>query len=250
MPIHYFVAVSGYHSYLWHIVLWYTSCRTLVLHIRDLILSRPTVGSLDHRRSLQGIVYCLEGRNGAFNGKMSNVSKKTLCVRKPSGRRAFVCLASLCVEARELWERMSRQDFVPPRFSDLPHTPPPTSPTPPPSYLSRSTPSEIIESHTHVDISSSFNILFPKGQTRVTMMIESLQDILLLPLLLGTHEWLKLLNTTFPTRFLNAWQTATLTSHGKVTFAFAPLGGNLCDGEISSRNYWEAIRILLTGFFP
>ena len=59
-----------------------------------------------------------------------------------------------------------------------PQTPPSTSPTPPPSYLSRSTPSEIIESHTHVDIASSFNILFPKGQTRVTMMIESLQDIL------------------------------------------------------------------------
>ena len=87
---------------------------------------------------------------------------------------------------------------VPPRFcaskifrspTPHPHKPPPTSPTPPPSYLSRSTPSEIIESHTHVDISPSFNILFPKGQTRVTLMIESLHDILLLPLLLlGTHE--------------------------------------------------------------
>ena len=69
------------------------------------------------------------------------------------------------------------QDF-PISHTPPPQTPPSTSPTPPPSYLSRSTPSEIIESHTHVDIASSFNILFPKGQTRVTMMIESLQDIL------------------------------------------------------------------------
>ena len=163
LPILYFVTDTGYHSHIWHIVLWYTNCGTLVLRIRDLILSRPTAGSLDHRRSLQGMVYCLEGRNGAFNGKMSNVSKKLFVWENPQGAgrlfvwRVYVSRQGSC-ESGCPAKILCLQDFP------ISHTPPPpTSPTPPPSYLSRSTPSGIIESHTHVDISSSFNILFPKG---------------------------------------------------------------------------------------
>ena len=128
LPILYFVTDTGYHSHIWHIVLWYTNCGTSVLHIRDLILSRPTVGSLDHRRSLQGIVYCLEGRNGAFNGKMSNVSKKLFVWenRQGAGRlfvwQVYVSRQGSC-ESGCPAKILCLQDFP------ISHTPPPQTPT-------------------------------------------------------------------------------------------------------------------------
>ena len=160
LPIHYFVAgtlIQGHHSlantllcYWYRVslsslahILWYTNWGTLVLHIRDLILSRPTVGSLDHRRSLQGIVYCLEGRNGAFNGKMSNVSKNSLCEK--TLRAQGVCLFG---EFMCRGKGAVRAD-VPPRFcaSKIFRSPTP-HPHKPPTNISYSPSQLLIQIHT------------------------------------------------------------------------------------------------------